>query len=605
MTAELTERAGRSPRPHRGGEAGGEGRLVAQLRMLHSLGAKLNQLNDVRRIGAVITEELLELIDYHNCRVYLLDEDGETLVPIAFRGTLSEYEGETFEALVTRVGRGITGHVAATGEPYYTPNALEDPHAQQIPGTTEIVESILAVPLLYRERVVGVIVLSKLGVDRFDASDLRLLEVLASHAAAALENARLLEAERRAAERLRESEARKTAILESALDCVVVIDHEGRIVEFNPAAERTFGYQKDEVLGRELAEVLIPPPLRARHREGLRRYLDTGRARVLGRRLELTALRADGTEFPVEVAMSRVALPGAPLFTAYIRDISDRKRAEAEVERALRTEREAIQRLQALDELKNTFLQAVSHDVRTPLSAILGLALTLEREDLDLPPEERRDLTRRLAANARKLERIVSNMLDLDRLTRGVVALNREPTRVDVLVREVVGEAEFLGQREVRVEADPVVADVDPPKLERILENLLVNAARHTPGGTPVWVGVGEQDGGCLITVEDAGPGVPADLRQAVFEPFRRASLDQPSPGTGIGLSLVARFAELHGGRAWVEERAGGGASFRVWLPGAGAPDPDTPADGSRRAPAGAGEVGDGAPSPAATGSGG
>ncbi|HXF56748.1 MAG TPA: PAS domain S-box protein [Actinomycetota bacterium] len=603
MTTDVTGGAGRrNPLPPPPANEGGEGRLVAQLRMLHSLGAKLNQLNDVRRIGAVITGELRELIDYHNCRVYLLGEDGETLVPIAFRGTLSEYEGETFEALVTTLGRGITGHVAATGEPYYSPNALEDPHAQQIPGTTEIVESILAVPLLYRERVVGVIVLSKLGVDQFDASDLRLLEVLASHAAAALENARLLEAERRAAERLRESEARKTAILESALDCVVVIDHEGRIVEFNPAAERTFGYRKEEVLGRELAEVLIPPPLRTRHREGLRRYLETGESRVLGRRLEVAAMRADGTEFPVEVAISRVALPGVPLFTGYIRDISERKRAEAEVERALRTEREAIRRLQALDEMKNTFLQAVSHDVRTPLSAILGLALTLEREDLDLPLEERRDLARRLAANARKLERIVSNMLDLDRLTRGVVALHREPTRVDALARQVVGEAEFLAQREVRVDTDPVVAEVDPPKVERILENLLVNAARHTPAGTPVWVRVRGHDEGCLITVEDAGPGVPEDLRQAVFEPFRRASLDQPSPGTGIGLSLVARFAELHGGRAWVEERSGGGASFRVWLPGTGSSGPHAPAGGPARGPAGTEGAGDAAPSPAAAG---
>ena len=545
----------------------GEPRAVAQLRMLHSLAAKLNHLKDVRQIGEAITAELGSLIDYHNCRVFVLDSYQETLLPIAFRGELLEYQGETFEALVTKVGEGLTGRVAQTGESYYTPNANDDPYAVTIAGTPEVDESLLAVPLTYGDSVLGVVMLSKLGVDQFDPDDMRVLEVLASHAAVAIENARSMQREREAAASARESEARKSAILEASLDSIVVMDHRGLITEFNPAAERTFGYAKEEVLGREMAELIIPDRLREAHRQGLARFLASGEATVLGRRFETSAMRADRTEFPVELAISRIDRPGPPLFTGYISDITERKRAEVEIERALEAEREAGQRLRDLDDMKNTFLQAVSHDLRTPLSAIMGLAITLDQPDLGLSPEERSDLRKRLVANARKLYRILSNLLDLERLMRGVVEPTVEPTDLGALVRRVVAEADFLAGRTVTLETDPVVADVDHSSIEQIVENLLVNAAKHTPDDTPIWVRVCSEPEGVLIMVEDAGPGVPEEDREVIFEAFRRGPQDQPSPGTGIGLSLVARFAQLHHGRAWVEDRPGGGASFRVFLP--------------------------------------
>jgi diguanylate cyclase len=181
-------------------KARGEPRSVAQLRVLQRLSAKLNRLNDVRKIGGAITAELRQLIDYHNCRVFILDEDGETLLPIAFRGELTAYQGETFEALITRVGDGLTGHVAETRQTWYAPDANHDPYAILIPGTPELDESLLGVPMLYGQRVIGVIVLSKLGIDQFDKEDIRLLEALAASAAVAFENARLLQKEHEAAE---------------------------------------------------------------------------------------------------------------------------------------------------------------------------------------------------------------------------------------------------------------------------------------------------------------------------------------------------------------------------------------------------------------------
>ena len=220
-----------------------------------------------------------------------------------------------------------------------------------------------------------------------------------------------------------------------------------------------------------------------------------------------------------------------------------------------------------LDDLKDNLLTAVSHELRTPLTAIVGFSSTLERFGVQMSEDEVVDVYARLSNNARKLQRLVIDLLDLDRLARGLVEPKRERTDLAELVTEVARESEQITGRHIRVAADDVVAAVDGPKVERIVENLCINAARHTPEGTPVWVRVRALDDGCLIIVDDAGPGVPDELKERIFEPFKQGPTISPqSPGVGIGLSLVARFAALHGGRAWVEDRPGGGASFRVFL---------------------------------------
>ena len=238
---------------------------------------------------------------------------------------------------------------------------------------------------------------------------------------------------------------------------------------------------------------------------------------------------------------------------------------------ALERERAAAEHLRAVDEMKTAFLHAVSHDLRTPLTTVLGIALTLERRPAGLPAHDLADLLHRLSSNARKLDGLLADLLDLDRLARGTLTPRRQVVDVGALVRRVVDEAQLHEEHAVVVAAPAVHVAVDAPKVERIVENLVINAARHTETGTAIWVRVEPRAGGVLLVVEDEGPGVPVELREQIFQPFHQGrNVADRAPGSGIGLALVARFASLHGGRAWIEDRPGGGASFRVFLPDPG-----------------------------------
>ena len=220
----------------------------------------------------------------------------------------------------------------------------------------------------------------------------------------------------------------------------------------------------------------------------------------------------------------------------------------------------------SLEELRENILATVSHELRTPLTSILGFALTLKERSASLAEETRTELVGHMLEQAQKLDRLLSDLLDLDRLRHGPVGSTFRATDVGALVRQIVVDYPTDG-RPVDVSAQAVVAEVDAPKLERIVENLLANAMKHTPAGTDVTVRVEPAGEAVLITIDDSGDGVPAHEREAVFEPFNRGDAYESVPGAGIGLALVAQFAATHGGRAWVEENPSGGASFRVELP--------------------------------------
>jgi PAS domain S-box-containing protein len=371
--------------------------------------------------------------------------------------------------------------------------------------------------------------------------------------------------------RLAETEARFRTVVEHipAVTYLEQVERGDTVAWTNlyisPQIESLLGYTPEEWIAGRLWEQRL-------HGDDRDRVLDADRHRLVSGepfRQEYRLTARDGRDVWIYEAIEVIRdQPDDPvLWQGIMFDVTDRKKAEQALQGALDREREAAARLRALDEMKNTFLHAVSHELRTPLSAILGSALTLDRQDLTLPQEDQRDLIRRLASNARRLDRLLGDLLDLDRLDRGIIGPSLGPTDVGELIRRVVAESGAFRGRSVEVEAPAGEVQVDAAKLERIVENLLVNAVKHTPPGTSVWVRASAENGALLLIVEDAGPGIPEELRERIFEPFLQGTITAShSPGVGIGLSLVARFAKLHGGRAWVEHRPGGGASFHVSL---------------------------------------
>lgn len=375
--------------------------------------------------------------------------------------------------------------------------------------------------------------------------------------------------EREAQRRLRDAERRFRVLVEE-LPVITYIDAIADSVEpryISPQLESMLGYTQAEWVAdpRAWERVVVPEDLDhlATTLEGADRTLEPYR-------IDYRATAADGRIVWLhEEAHVVTDDEGVPLYwLGVVLDISHRKETE-DLERALAVEKATSAKLRELDELKDQFLAGVSHDLRTPLSSILGYALTLQRDDGALPEEDRRDFLNRIAINAQKLQALVNDLLDVHRLNQGVQVLDRRRLDVGTVVGEVVEQADYLSEHEVMLEAESVVISADEIKLKRTIENLLTNTARHTPAGTRVWIRVTTDPAGALITVEDAGPGIPVGEKEGLFEEFTTGESSRAggSPGLGVGLSLVARFAELHGGRAWAEDRPGGGAVFRVLLP--------------------------------------
>jgi PAS domain S-box-containing protein len=268
----------------------------------------------------------------------------------------------------------------------------------------------------------------------------------------------------------------------------------------------------------------------------------------------------DGKPFAVE---HRVIRPGAEE-----RIVIGRGRVVRQSERPVRmvgTAQDVTEQRQ-VERLREDILSAVSHELRTPLTSVLGFALTLEKHR-DLTPETMDETIAALAEAARRLDRLIADLLDVERLRRGLVVLRREQVDVCELVQRAALESSIDG-RELRLRCEPVTAEVDEAKLERIVENLVVNAAKHTPPGSAIEVTLEARGRDLELVVQDEGPGVPDEFKEVIFETFNRGpNILALTPGAGIGLALVARFAAVHGGRSWVEDNPAGGASFHVVLP--------------------------------------
>jgi PAS domain S-box-containing protein len=372
----------------------------------------------------------------------------------------------------------------------------------------------------------------------------------------------------RQARALEESEARKSAILQSAMDCIITIDEQGRVTAFNPAAEKTFGYGLDDVLGRELADLIIPEELRERHRQGLRRFLSTSASSILGRRIEMEAVRASGERFPVELTVVTNQHGGRTWFTGFLRDITQRKQAQSEIlELTHGLEQKVIERTQQLDAANKeleAFSYSVSHDLRAPLRAIDGFSQALVDDFGDRLDDQARHYLGRVRAATQRMGALIDDLLDLARVSRSKVL--REQLNLSQMAEDTEKELhEHYPERRVEVEIEPdIVVHADRNLLKIIIDNLLSNAWKYTSKRERAHVRVGttEADGDPVTYVSDDGAGFDMRYAGKLFGAFQRLHSPAEFEGNGIGLATVQRIVNLHGGRVWAEGRVDEGATF-------------------------------------------
>ncbi len=360
--------------------------------------------------------------------------------------------------------------------------------------------------------------------------------------------------------RLAASEAQFRNVASTAPVAIVIADDSGRIQFVNAATETMFGYREPELVGESLS-VLMPRRLRAAHQAGMQRFADTGTSRIIGRSVELVGQRHSGEEFPLELSLGHWRDGGRPMFAGIIRDLSTTKASEEALHEYARALERSNRDLEA-------FSYTISHDLRAPLRSIDGFSEALEAEYASaLPPEAVGYLTRVRRA-AKRMDLLINDLLDLAKVSR--VELLRQPIDLGRIAGRLIADLrERHPDRVVEITiADGLTAHGDPRLMTLVLQNLIENAWKFTRARVPARIEIARapEAGPGTVVVRDNGVGFDMAHAGKLFGIFQRLhSLDE-FPGTGVGLAIVQRVLERHGGRVWADARPDEGAAFYFTL---------------------------------------
>ena len=362
--------------------------------------------------------------------------------------------------------------------------------------------------------------------------------------------------------KMQASENRLRAMVDTAVDGIITINAQGIIESFNHSAERLFGWQADEVIGKNI-RMLMPEPYSSQHDQYLKNYFRTGQARIIGSGREVVGLRRDGSQLPIRLAIGKTLIDHQPLFVGFVTDISEQRKM-------LLQWRLAKERAEQAAAAKSSFLANMSHEIRTPMNAIIGFTELLL--DNPLNAEQRRHL-QTVQRAARSLLRLLNDILDTAKLERGALELEPQHFNLHELCEELLtilslqaAEKQLSLTLDYRARHEGLYADAF--RLRQILTNLLGNAVKFTEQGS-VSLQVSEDDNGLLLVVEDTGIGIAADRLPHIFDPFAQAdaSMTRRFGGTGLGTTIARQLSELMGGQLSVSSTLGSGSCFSLRLP--------------------------------------
>ena len=363
---------------------------------------------------------------------------------------------------------------------------------------------------------------------------------------------------RRDARERSDSEERLRAVVETAGEGILTIDSAGRVGSFNPAAERLFGYRADEVLGRNV-NILMPEPHRGAHDGYLQRYLASGVPHVIGTGAQVTGLRRDGTPVPLHLAVTEMRLGTQRLFTGILHDLTDQRAAQQRQD-------ELIQDLRNVNEELRSFAYVVSHDLKAPLRGIGSLADWLVSDYTDKLDDQGREYLTLMKGRVTRMDALIDGILEYSRVGR----VQQPPVEVDLnaLVADVLQMLAPPPQMVVRVEAALPTVVGERVRLQQVFQNLISNAIRHRdkPEGH-VQVSCRDAGDDWQFSIADDGPGIEPRHHERIFQLFQVLTPRDRKESTGVGLALVKKIVETHGGRVWVESRPGQGSTFHFTLP--------------------------------------
>ena len=368
----------------------------------------------------------------------------------------------------------------------------------------------------------------------------------------------------------RNSQDRTETIINTSLDAVIVTDLSGRVLDYNDAAETIFGYSRNYALGKELGELIVPEKFRDAHAAGMERMRKSGERRVVGQgRVKLEGMRADGSSFPVELALQNASTAEGEIFVAFLRDISARIAADEELilarDKALESER-----------AKTNFLATMSHEIRTPLNGLLGSLTLLQDTKLNA---KQSTYVSNMEKSGRLLMNHIADVLDITTYDAGKLAAHLGPINLSTVLEDIVSSQSSAAMAngsnlEWGWVGDPIEwIETDKRKIQHILVNLVGNAIKFTHDGRiSIEAEVTEDETGQMtahLRVSDSGSGIAPDMVDRIFDDFVTgdASYNRDVGGTGLGLGIVKRFVKALGGKVQVESTAGDGTQFMVSFP--------------------------------------
>ena len=456
----------------------------------------------------------------------------------------------------------LFGKVITTGEPVISNDPYHDPRRGGLPKDHPALNAFLGLPFYRGGHLIGMVGIAN-RPNGYDETILTFLQPFLTTCANIIEAYRVEEQRQQTEKAFLDSESRNSAILNTVIGGIIVINHQGILEFLNPAAEKMFGYFASEVLGQNV-KMLMPDPYHREHDTYLNNYLTTGQRKIIGIGREVVAKRKDNHLFPIELAVSEMKEGNDRKFVGRIIDISKRKAAEQALIKAKEQAEES-------NRLKSEFLNIISHELRTPLTIMLGnLPLLMDQDDLP-NPDEIVDIAKDIEDSGQHLLTLINDLLDLSKIEAGKMTIQKESFSIAALTNDIITSIQLIAQEKgliIETAIDDIEIVADPIRLKQILLNLLGNAIKFTEKGT-IKVTIKAIEHQVRFLIEDKGCGIPEADIPFIFDAFRQSdsSVARRAEGTGLGLTITKKLVELHDGQIAVQSQVGKGSIFSFLIP--------------------------------------